>query len=631
MHWHYALSRDGVELRYDLAWHCVSKKRKMTQPTPGPYWSEYLPNAAVDTITIAGSLVDGVDQVVAAPASSSKIPSSSAVEARFNTQADRLSWKSAVKSIYDNTGGIPAAVSGDRYIAKVTAHGWAANFIYEYSAGAWLADSPVDGDAVYIDDRTDIYLYHGGWASLKQDSDVCMVYNITDIPLIAFPVNNNYYIASVTNLPYVQWHMYFYSGGTWTDVFNGLPPVGYTVYWLSASNQMIFNGLDWIRVTDITNHNILLNVPPGSLTHATINSRLGQDVSATASPTFVSPTVSTLLLKSGLATNAVSWDGSVLETTATTVRVRILEVEAITAGIKSSVYGDPVTGELTLYSPPAYINVHVANWLKINNATDAASSATGALQVLGGVGIAKKLYVGQNIVVTGSVSSAGVSSSAVISAPGYTKNVATVYQASGSGSGTSFNVTLANANDRLILIHVAITTAGAPTTITLTFNNTGREVPENMYQAIGTTRHIFAVWLHEADLIGLLAGSYPASVSVTGTVLTTMTYIWAQYNNVHQSVSLELPDKYYASVALATRTVTNCTVGEYVLSIGYMPFFAAEIQSSWPTIQYANSGVVESKLTHIVAANTSESVNWSTNGTGNTLVIFTFCLRRAGL
>jgi hypothetical protein len=44
-------------------------------------------------------------------------------------------WKKPIISIYDNTAAIPVAPTvGDRYIAQVTANGWTANHIYEYTS-----------------------------------------------------------------------------------------------------------------------------------------------------------------------------------------------------------------------------------------------------------------------------------------------------------------------------------------------------------------------------------------------------------------------------------------------------------------------------------------------------------------
>jgi hypothetical protein len=60
-------------------------------------------------------------------------------------------WYYPVISVFDNTAALPVApTDGDRYIAKVTAHLWTVNRIYEwYAAGpSWLETIPVTGDVV---------------------------------------------------------------------------------------------------------------------------------------------------------------------------------------------------------------------------------------------------------------------------------------------------------------------------------------------------------------------------------------------------------------------------------------------------------------------------------------------------
>ncbi len=52
---------------------------------------------------------------------------------------------------------------------------------------------------------------------------------------------------------------------------------------------------------------------------------------------------------------------------------------------------------------------HVKNGLLVAGTTDSSSSTTGAVRISGGVGIAKKLYVGTNLSVSGTVTVSGTS------------------------------------------------------------------------------------------------------------------------------------------------------------------------------------------------------------------------------
>ncbi len=68
--------------------------------------------------------------------------------------------------VYDNTSGLPSNIWGSRYIAKVTAHGWTTDRIYE-SDGiiGWIETIPDDGSQVWAVNTRKHYLFTsgGGW------------------------------------------------------------------------------------------------------------------------------------------------------------------------------------------------------------------------------------------------------------------------------------------------------------------------------------------------------------------------------------------------------------------------------------------------------------------------------------
>jgi hypothetical protein len=53
---------------------------------------------------------------------------------------------------------------GDRYIALVTAHGWTANYVYEWNGTGWDETIPSPGDITFVTDiGADFTFYDGGW------------------------------------------------------------------------------------------------------------------------------------------------------------------------------------------------------------------------------------------------------------------------------------------------------------------------------------------------------------------------------------------------------------------------------------------------------------------------------------
>jgi hypothetical protein len=67
-------------------------------------------------------------------------------------------WIDPVLSIFDNNSALPVGPTiGDRYIAKVTANGWVANYVYQWSGSIWVPTVPLDGMACIV--RADNIIY----------------------------------------------------------------------------------------------------------------------------------------------------------------------------------------------------------------------------------------------------------------------------------------------------------------------------------------------------------------------------------------------------------------------------------------------------------------------------------------
>ena len=71
-------------------------------------------------------------------------------------------WLDPVISVFDNTAALPAAPAvGDRYIAKVNAHGWALNYIYEWNGASWVETEPAWGMALFNSTLNRDFFYDG--------------------------------------------------------------------------------------------------------------------------------------------------------------------------------------------------------------------------------------------------------------------------------------------------------------------------------------------------------------------------------------------------------------------------------------------------------------------------------------
>ena len=182
------------------------------------------------------------------------------------------------------------------------------------------------------------------------------------------------YVALVDGNGWLTKHYYHDNGVTFDHI---IPVVGNTCFNKHENYQITFNGFDWIHVAVSIDHVDLMN--KGVLTHAEIDTRLGQNVSTTASPAFV----------------AVS---------ARTVSV----VDAGNPAMKMDITTD-INGMGILNAVGGFIRTSPANVLYVEDTTDCGAIDSAALVVQGGASIAKQLRVGKPLTVedvTDSTSSA---------------------------------------------------------------------------------------------------------------------------------------------------------------------------------------------------------------------------------
>lgn len=78
-----------------------------------------------------------------------------ATKGYVDTMMTGFDFQPSVLLFFDNTAALPVGPSvGDRYIAQVTAHGWTANYIYEWSGSAWTEYAPHSGTMLYVNGGT---------------------------------------------------------------------------------------------------------------------------------------------------------------------------------------------------------------------------------------------------------------------------------------------------------------------------------------------------------------------------------------------------------------------------------------------------------------------------------------------
>ena len=186
-------------------------------------------------------------------------------------------------SIFDNTAGLPVApVDGDRYIAKVTAHGWIADNYYKWDSSIpdWVEYYPVKGIICFVTAMNTYYLYDGtGWFALLRmdkivpdDSAFITVTPVADTLELGFDDHGRYtiyefwlypvisiydntaglpvlptvgdrYIAKVTAHGWTKDHIYDWDNAVWGDF---TPSIGSVVKDKALKILWHYDGANWI-------------------------------------------------------------------------------------------------------------------------------------------------------------------------------------------------------------------------------------------------------------------------------------------------------------------------------------------------------------------------------------------------
>jgi len=81
-------------------------------------------------------------------------------------------WLDPIISFFDNTTGLPTEpITGDRYVAMYTAHGWTQNEVEEYNGAEWVNTVPVIGAMLYNNFDQFRYRWLGMvWISINFDN-----------------------------------------------------------------------------------------------------------------------------------------------------------------------------------------------------------------------------------------------------------------------------------------------------------------------------------------------------------------------------------------------------------------------------------------------------------------------------
>lgn len=144
---------------------------------------------------------------------------------------------------------------GTRYIAKVTAHGWTKDNIYEYDGVQWVETVAIEGLCVFVEELSDIYIFHNG-AWVENDvpwlDPVIMVFDNT-AALPGAPANGDRYIALVTANGWSISYVYEWNTNNWLET---VPTAGMFIYNKDTSEAMFYTGAAWVVFTPLTAHAI---------------------------------------------------------------------------------------------------------------------------------------------------------------------------------------------------------------------------------------------------------------------------------------------------------------------------------------------------------------------------------------
>lgn len=122
-----------------------------------------------------------------------------------------------------------------------------------------------------------------------------------------------------------------------------------------------------------------------------------------------------------------------------------------------------------------HVDVTVSGTFVQSLATDSSSSTTGAIKTAGGMGIAKKLFVGDTLAVTGAATLASITTGTAITKPTITNYIETLYS---PAAGSAFTVDLTNGTiqkfttNANITISLPASVAGACYTVIIAYGGT---------------------------------------------------------------------------------------------------------------------------------------------------------------
>jgi hypothetical protein len=117
-------------------------------------------------------------------------------------------------------------------------------------------------------------------SNLNYKNPILSIFNNT-FGLPSSPAQGDRYIALSTAHTWIKDYIYTYKDATW-DADDAI--VGNTTFNIAMSQQLVFNGTEWVRIVTTIDHNDLAN--RGIMPHSIVDARLGQAVNTDSTPKF---------------------------------------------------------------------------------------------------------------------------------------------------------------------------------------------------------------------------------------------------------------------------------------------------------------------------------------------------------
>jgi len=205
------------------------------------------------------------------------------------------------------------------------------------------------------------------------------------------PSDGDRYISTVTSGIFTTNYIYQWASSTsnWVEI---IPTEGWTLYCRSGlinpDQTITYNGIAWVNNGNSIQHQSLIGA--GTLTHADIDSYLDQSVKIASTPTFFAVQAFNPAITAGNTVNIL-----IGKNTASTAYFQYMHGDTLpTQRIDIGFFGN--SGILKIGT--ANSSCKAGSVFTFNDTTDSTSTSSGAIINLGGMGIAKKLHVGDNIV-----------------------------------------------------------------------------------------------------------------------------------------------------------------------------------------------------------------------------------------